>query len=264
MLFATGYTIAGTWTTLDYPGAGSTMANGISGNNIVGMYGDGHGVHGFLYNGTNWTTLNAPGANYTSIEAIDGSNLVGTCNYPSGDGLIWHGVIYDGISWTTLDAPGATNTEIRGIDGSNLVGWCRYGTSEPGHGFLYDGTNWNILDVPGSDYTIALGISGNNIVGQYSGGGFLYNSLNDSWTTLPINPTAIDGSNIVGGNQLYNLTTGSLTTLNVPGSITGISGNSVVGYINDSSGEHGFLYTIPEPATLLLLGLGAVIAVRRR
>jgi hypothetical protein len=46
--------------------------------------------------------------------------------------------------------------------------------------------------------------------------------------------------------------------------INGIDGSNIVGYYQDTSGLHGFLYTIPEPATLLLLGLGALIAVNRR
>jgi hypothetical protein len=28
--------------------------------------------------------------------------------------------------------------------------------------------------------------------------------------------------------------------------------------VMDTSGSHGFIYTVPEPATLLLFGLGAV------
>ena len=38
-----------------------------------------------------------------------------------------------------------------------------------------------------------------------------------TWTTLPVNaPPAwgIDGTNIVGGNQIYNIVTGNLTSLN--------------------------------------------------
>jgi len=39
----------------------------------------------------------------------------------------------------------------------------------------------------------------------------------------------------------------------------GISGSSIVGSYSDSSGTHGFVYTIPEPATLLLFALGGLV-----
>jgi hypothetical protein len=54
------YSIAGTWKTLDKPGATSTAIYGIQGNNLVGSY-DGHG---FLYDGINWTILDISGASW--------------------------------------------------------------------------------------------------------------------------------------------------------------------------------------------------------
>lgn len=45
--------------------------------------------------------------------------------------------------------------------------------------------------------------------------------------------------------------------------LMGIDGSNIVGGYGDSTGSHGFLYAIPEPATLLLLGLGAAM-VRRK
>ena len=48
--------------------------------------------------------------------------------------------------------------------------------------------------------------------------------------------------------------------------ITGISGNTIVGYFGDATGTHGFIATgVPEPSNLAMLGLGipALLGLRR-
>jgi len=165
-----------------------------------------------------------PDANITVARGIDGSNIVGS--YLDGSG-IGHSFLYNGSSWTTLDVPGYVND----IDGSNMVG------SDGASSFLYNGSSWTTLDMPGAHSTLAFSIDGNNIVGGYYDAsnyyGFFYNG--SSWTALAM-PSAsdtlaysIDGSNIAGM------------------------------YYDASGGRHGFVYTIPEPATILILGLGVVL-----
>jgi hypothetical protein len=91
VLLSTGYARAGTWTTLDAPGAIHTCITGIDGSKLVGSYTDVSGDHGFLYNGTTWTTLDMPGAASTYIQNVDGSNFVGFYYDSSG---YEHGFIY--------------------------------------------------------------------------------------------------------------------------------------------------------------------------
>jgi len=82
-----------TWTTLDYPGAIETRAQGIDGGNIVGQYADNTWrYHGFLYNGFTWTLLDKLGAFYTDALGIDGSNIVGYYWDASG---VMHGFLAD-------------------------------------------------------------------------------------------------------------------------------------------------------------------------
>jgi hypothetical protein len=266
-----------TWKTLDYPGAHTTQALGIDGKNIVGYYSNSVGVeHGFLYDGTNWTTLDYPEAVKTRAYGISGNRIVGTYN---GD----RGFVYDGTTWTTLSYPGPTeplSVEARGIWDGKITGL--YGGSDARlHGFLYDGTTWTTLDYPQASRTWACGISGNNIVGYYGPDScaFLYDGTN--WTRLLTCAQAlgIDGNNIVGwggapGNHsggwlLYDGTTYS--GLTYPGSTNdteaqGISGTSIVGWCRGEGSYpyHGFLLTIPEPATLSVLGLGGLALLRRR
>lgn len=59
------------------------------------------------------------------------------------------------------------------------------------------------------------------------------------------------------------------TTLDMPGAVAtnafGIDCSNIVGsYYNYDVGWRGFLYTIPEPSTLLLLGFGGLALLRKR
>ena len=136
--------------------------------------------------------------------------------------------------------PETSDTCVLGISGNNLVGGYS-DDSHNWHAFLYDGTSWITLDKPGATQASAYGVDGSNIVGYYVDNsnprGFLYDGL--TWTTL----------DMPGVNWTE---------------ILGIDGNNIVGrYVDASYNWHGILYTIPEPTTLLLLGLGA-IALRRK
>ena len=88
-------------------------------------------------------------------------------------------------------------------------------------------------------HTQANGISGNSVVGYSLSAG-------------------------VPSNFVYNIDTGIYTALDFGSAIgvkaSGISGDNVVGVMNTDS---GFIYNVPEPTTLLLLGLGAAVLRKR-
>ena len=279
-------TVAGNWTTLNAPGAVTyTEISGIDGDNIVGnseflgpfLYNGtnwtaipiegnitgidngsivgysptyalpipGTSQYSFVYNGNNLTSIEYPEADFTYVHGIDGTNLAGVYN----DSLGRHGFLYDSTNWTTIDAPAGYSMNVYDVDGSNLVGFydrTDYDTFDYYcESFIYDGVNWTLINFPGADYTRAYGIDGENVVGSYvdSSGthGFFYDGAD--WMTLDF-PGAdgtealnIDGDKIVGSYQLsydfYNK-------------------------------EQGFIYEIPEPTTLLLLGLGGIALRKRR
>jgi hypothetical protein len=279
----------------DYPGANKTAVAAISGNIVTGEYYTAGGAdeHGFLYDGTTWTSLNVPGATSatTHVYGMSGNTIAGSYQTGSGSSAVSHGFKYNlTTGWTTVDRPGTVGTGVYGIDGDNLVGWYNTGTSQSG--FFYDAADnsWTTLNNPnaGTWPTNLVGISGNNIVGSYSspgnhGHGFIYNTASKSWISLDFSgaygttPLAVDGANVVGtysdpyGNLqhgfLYN--NGIWTTIDVPGAIWteifGISGNTIVGTYEDANyKQHGFVASIPEPATLLLLGLGGLMLKRTR
>jgi hypothetical protein len=283
MILFSSYAPAGTWETFDKTGTGisGTQATGISGSRIVGTYLEGAGQHGFVYDGSNWSVLDMQGAKSTWIQDNYGNSAVGTYDTTSGQ---TYSFLYDGANWSTLSKSGTTSIGARGIYGNNIVG--SYGISGKIVGFMYDGANWTTVDKAGATSTYLFGISGNDIVGEYydSGGqhhSFLYNQ--GSWTDLPNSPwtsaaTVVDisGDYIVstygffqtgGYGLLYDGT--SWTKLQMPGAIGtfvyGIDGDKVVGsYMLTGNKIHGFIYTIPEPASALLIGAGFFFAHPRR
>ena len=89
------------------------------------------------------------------------------------------------------------------------------------------------------------------------------------------NILGIDGDNIIGfgpagpHSVLYNMTNGAWTALAMPGAIGttayAISGDKIVGdYVDASYIYRPFIYTIPEPASCIIMGTGATLLSFRR
>jgi hypothetical protein len=285
VILCSSYVLAGTWQTFDIPGEKSTELTGIDGDNIVGTTEDGGA---FIYNGSKWTSYSVPVATKTVANGINGNYIIG--QYQQGV-LGTLGFLYDGINWYNISHPSGIPMEYatyaEDMSGDYVVG--QYiDTSDKIKGFIYNRNSYKYSSlIYGSLLTSPQGISGDNIVGYYENSsglplyqGFLYNMTSKHWTTLNY-PEAINtyvedisGNYIVGSFNyssdhrqgfLYNGST--WTTLNYPEAyatyVTGISGNKIIGYYA-ASNVHGFIYTIPEPATLLLFGLGAMIIRKRK
>lgn len=262
-----------TWSTFDYPDAGSTIIRGIDGDGLIVNYVDlSHHSHNFFYNSSTWTEIFI-GTNYANIFGIQGKKLVGATNY---------GIIYDLDTqmWATLNFSGALGTTIYDIDRDNFVGSYYSPTLRDEHGFLYNGSNWETLDFPEADNTRIQGIDGNYLVGSYGQGfgwrGFVYDGT--TWNTLHFPGSGyteiydIDERNIVGYSDghgvIYNLDSQIWTVIDFPGAswthIYGINYNKIVGQYSASGVNHGFIAIIPEPASALLIIIGAGLLRRRR
>lgn len=231
-----------TWSTVDNPGANLTNIEGVDGDNLVGHYIDDTGCHGFIHNTItkDWIMIDKPDTGWTNVNDMSGNVIVGTYQ----DNISVYGYSYDLSEWSTIVVPEynppSESMHITGIDGINIVGW----TSMENHqGFLYNGTSWTFLEVAGAISTYIRDIDGPRIVGTYidSHGihGFVYNYISTEWTFL-------------------NKPGATITRVNA------IEGDVILGEFEDLSGKHGFLYTVPEPCSMLLLGLGCLIIHRRQ
>src|SRR6266849_3584791 len=98
-----------TFTTIDFPGASSTLAVGINDQgDIVGDYflqGSGSSnVHGYLLRGGVFTSISFPNADATIAQGINkNGDIVGWYVDPKGT----HGFLLRGGAFSSIDFPGA-------------------------------------------------------------------------------------------------------------------------------------------------------------
>jgi hypothetical protein len=263
-----------TFSTIDFPGAGCTVATGINASGqIVGYYSlepsCGGSIQSFVLTSGTFTTINVPGANSTYAQGINASGDVsGLCFGGSCDSFL---LDTEG-NYTLFEFPGACGTEAYGINNSEqIVGSYTFTCSGSNHGFLYAGGSFSTLDFPGASpggSTEAFGInSSGNIVGRYgTSGPYVENNgfllASGSFTTIDV-PGAVltsaigindtgtitgwyeDSASILHG---FVLAGGTFTTIDFPGAAftqaesINASGE-VAGVYEDAAGIHGFLAT---------------------
>lgn len=271
-----------TFTTIDFPGAGGTAANGINNlGQIVGGYGLADGSkHGFLDVAGTFTTVDDPAATAgTGASDINGSGqIAGSYDFtdPGHPFEGAHGFLFSRGSFTPIDYPatGVTSTTPNGINDSGAVVGV-YRTNSPGNGFLYSGGAYAALDVPAAlgCCTHANGINNaGQIVGQYKtpdATGPTHGFLDTGGTFSTIDfpgaaATQAQGINNLGdvvGSYATNTnaiigflyTGGSFFTIAFPGAVTTQCGHindigEIVGfYVDSGMSVHGFRATPVTP-----------------
>lgn len=210
------------FTTIDYPGAASTQAWGISPRgDIVGFYVSADKLsHGFLRSGDHFTAIDFPGAAVTLANGINPrGDIVGeyglTSTAPHRGFLLSNGV------FTSLDFPNATFTSATGINGrGEIVGYYTL-ADNVNHSFVKRGDLFTSLDAPGATSTVANGLNAQGDIAA--------------------------GDTVAGVNHGLLARTGGFTTVDFPGAafttITGInpSGDMVGRYRDTAAVNHGFL-----------------------
>ena len=208
-----------TFTTFDVPGAGVTQAHGINEmGQIVGIFNNGTGTHGFLKDGDTYTSLDVPGVGGAEAHGI---NETGQIVGLFGDDMGTHGFLKDGDTYTSLDVPGAGVTLAFGINtAGQIVGTFRENAASRNHGFLKDGDTYTSLDVPGAVFTEAFGINETGqIVGLFGDASRTHGFLKDGDTYITFDVPGTGGAEAYGINE------------------TG----QIVGLFGDGMGIHGFL-----------------------
>ena len=112
------------FTQIDVPGADLTSPEDINdAGQIVGLFGDSTGTHGFLTNNTggSFIPIDVPGARFTDARGInDAGQIVGTFIDSTAHGFLTNNT---GGSFIPIDVPGAIGAEAFGInDAGQIVG----------------------------------------------------------------------------------------------------------------------------------------------
>lgn len=254
-----------------FPGTTATIPQGINnGGDVVGLFSDSKGDHGFLRDGTSrdvapidfpfgpWT-----GPTSTHASGINNAGYV-VGAYVDND-QIRHGFIYDGSGFAALDFPGATTTATaaRGINDSGvIVGTFNNSISTGSHGFIFYAGQFLRVDAPIPDsYGTGLYEVNNNgqAVGGYTlnaGGSFGFVYENGSYSTI-----SVPG---------FEFTTPF--GINDHGVIVGTVSNYVGGLSGTDTRFRGFIATpvlpVPIPSVLpifvaMLVGAGITLHPRR-
>ena len=168
----------GEFTSIDFPGASSTIAFGINpGGDIVGRYDIAGVTHGFLLSRGEFTSIDFPGASLTQARTINPrDDIVGRYDVAG----VRHGFLLSRGELTSIDFPGAVNTRALGINPrGDIVGGYSH-SDGVAHGFLLSGGSFTTIDFPGGGFTDTVAFDINpsgDIVGEYMGAGMLHGFL---------------------------------------------------------------------------------------
>lgn len=257
------------FSSIDFPGASLTQANGINAaGDVVGLYKDAAGKqHGFLLSGEIFTSIDFPGAVSTDARGIGpGGDIVGTYRLAVEPTTVpFHGYLLTrNGTFYHVDFPGHINTIAQRILPNGTILGCYHDANITStmYGMMADRDGFSGFDMPmtmhngatpdgkkiagfGTDATGTHGylLDGDNAISLDVPG----STLTQAWDINPAND--IVGVYRDAANQFHGFVVDAdwqFTTIDVPGATAtrafGINpGGDLVGFYVNAIGTHGFL-----------------------
>jgi probable HAF family extracellular repeat protein len=178
-----GYTYdyhTGATTSIDYPGAATTVAYGISDSGtIVGGFCDQDtsgcpldlflgSSHAFVDSNGTFSQLDFPGADETTAFAINNAGTVAGTYEINGTTTTVHAFIYQNGQYTDINYPGANWSEAQGINDRGVVVGYYQDANLVVYGFMYSQGQFAQIAVMGNS-TAVTGINDHNdLVGTWT------------------------------------------------------------------------------------------------
>lgn len=159
---------SGTGKTVDYPGGGHTVLNGVNRyGTIVGAAGSSGSLKGFKLSNGIFTAINFPGAADTEPQAISNTGVIVGAYLPTTTSP-YYGFVYANGKYVSVKYPDANNPSMILSDvnasgvmvGSELL---NNATQAP-QGFIYANSKFYTVRYPGADYTGVTGINGYGVI----------------------------------------------------------------------------------------------------
>ena len=236
------------FTTIDYPGATTTVAWAINNKgDVAGVYILANGTrHGFLWSGGHISSIDFPGAANTEVFGInDAGDLAGDYYKSSG---ITQGFVLSKGRFVAVNIPGAATSALAGINNHGAVIAAYNVVANDGlpRTAVIAGDVIRKYDYPGAVLTLGNSLNDiGDIVGNYNIGGVTHGFVLSKGKTTAIDfPNAtftgtygISNSGDLAGRYTLNGTThgyvysgGKFTTIDFPGATsTGVDAINSVG-----------------------------------